>query len=61
MKKFKKFCTVLLLVLLVSAITFFLVSFIVANIHKISVVAEWKDWGHGISTGWHKMINWFKK
>ena len=60
MKTLRKFLMVLLLVALVSAITFFLVSFIVANIHRVAVVTEWENWGRAISNGWHNFIGWFK-
>lgn len=61
MKKFKKASMIISIVLLVVLVSVLLVSFIVANIHKVSVITEWKNWGHAIANGWHKMINWAKK
>ena len=57
----KKFFLGLLATIMVIAIAFLLVSFIVANVHDLSVVDQWKIWGHGIANGYNKFVLWLKK
>ena len=57
----KNFLLGLLAFVLVATIVFLLVSFIVANIHDLSVVQQWKDWGSSISSGWQVVTKAFKK